>query len=75
MICDGYLNCSGEERTWIYDDGGCNNENRDTRILCGDEREGVLLSTGIGVSGRRNFSFWTVARHRLRKFLMGYIAG
>jgi hypothetical protein len=75
LVCDGYLNCSGEEKTWIYDDGGCNNESRDMRILCGDEREGIISSSDIGVSGRRKFSFWTVARHRLRKFFFGGIAG
>jgi hypothetical protein len=75
LVCDGYLNCSGEERTWVYDDGGCNSESPDMKILCGGEKEGIILSSDIGGWGRRNFSFWTVVRHRLRKFFFGGIAG
>lgn len=71
-MCDGYLNCSeGEERTWTYggddDRMGCRGENGSRMILCGDKNLEIVMSMDNAVSGRRKFSFWTVARHRLKK--------
>lgn len=68
LLCEGHLNCSGEETTWIYEnEAGCRNKNRSTMILCANGNEGVVMADDIVVFGRRNFSFWTVAKHRLRK--------
>ena len=77
LVCQGFLNCSGEEKTWIYDgDQACSDISSSTRILCGgDGKEGFIITRDISGSGRRNFSFWTVATHRFRKFLFGLTIG
>lgn len=78
LVCEGQLRCTGEEMTWVYDNDGqaCNHENRLGKIQCGEENEFYAISIpgdSERISGRRRFSFWTVAGHRLRKFLFGWM--
>ena len=73
--CKGVLNCTGEETTEVYTgvEAGCSNESRGTRVMCGNEGNNIIIGLGMGgVPVRRNFSFWTVAKHRLRKYLSSW---
>ena len=73
--CEGLLNCTGEETTGVYPGGelGCSNESRGVGVRCGTAGDDLVIGLGIGgVPVRRNFSFWTVARHRLRKYLLSW---
>ena len=73
--CHGFLNCTGEEMTGVWTGAGlgCSHQGGGTQITC--KTEGNMINIGLGIGGvpvRRNFSFWTVARHRLRKYLSNW---
>jgi hypothetical protein len=73
--CEGFLNCTGEETTGVYtgEELGCSNESRGTGVRCGTAGNSIVIGFGIGgVPVRRKFSFWTVAKHRLRKYILGW---
>jgi len=73
--CKGFLNCTGEETTAVYtgSEAECSNESRETGMKCGNGANSIIIGLGIGgVPVRRNFSFWTVARHRLMKYFSSW---
>lgn len=72
LECEGYMDCGGIETTWKSAEGDVCVQVREARgVLCGNEERhynSVEVQCKDGCElGRRQFSVWKVALHRMRK--------